>query len=79
MPDDATESADPRLVIDVAVSGKLERRTFGTGELALSGSHGHSAVHPVYLSKLQGCAGLVFADVLVSAQDGRRRPFRCVS
>ena len=39
--DGATESAGPRLVIDVALSGKQETGVFVAGELALSGTHAY--------------------------------------
>ena len=55
--DGATESAGPRLVIDVAVPGRQETGTIVAGELVLSGTYAHTAVHPVRLSKLQGRAG----------------------
>ena len=45
--DGATESAGPRLVIDVAICGKQETGALGAGELALSGTHAHAAVHPI--------------------------------
>ena len=44
------------LVIDVAVSGRQKTGAFVADELALSGTHAYVAVHPVRLSKLQGCA-----------------------
>ena len=50
--DDATESAAPRVVIDLAMSGRQETGALGTDEFALSGIHAHAAVHPIFLSKL---------------------------
>ena len=69
--DGVTESAGPRLVIDVAVSGRQETGTLGAGKVALSGTDAHAAVHPVSLSKLQGRAGPVFEDVLASVEEIR--------
>ena len=60
------ESAGPRLVIDAAVSGRQGMGALVAGELALRGTHAHTAVHPVRLSKCQGRAGPVFEDVLTS-------------
>ena len=62
--DNATESAGPRLVIDVAVFERQETGALVAGELALSGTHAHTAVHPVRRSKLEGRAGPVLEDVL---------------
>ena len=52
----------------------------------MRGTHAHTAVHPVRLSKLERGAGPVFEDVSRAwrrsasrSQDGRRRPFPCVS
>ena len=67
--DGVTESAGPRWVIDVSVSGRQETGARVAGELALSGTHTHPAVHPVRLSKLQGRAGPVFEDVLASVEE----------
>ena len=82
----ATESAGPRVVIHVAISGRQETGALSTGELALSVTHAHAVVHPVCLSKLQGRAGPIFEDVLASVEEVRfvfpgcrRRPFQCVS
>ena len=61
--DGATESAGPRLVIDVAISERQETGALGGDELALSGTHAHTAVHSICMSKLQGRAGLIFQDV----------------
>ena len=69
--DGAPESAGPRLVIDVAVSRRQETGGLVTGELALSGTHAHTAVHPVRLPKLQGHAGPVFEDALASVEQVR--------
>ena len=69
--DGVTESAGPRLVIDVAVSGRQETGVLVAGELSLSGTHAHTAVHPVRLSKLQGHTGSVFEDVLASVEGVR--------
>ena len=69
--DGATESAGPRVVVDVAVSGRQETGTLGAGKVALSGTDAHAAVHPVSLSKLQGRAGPVFEDVLASVEEIR--------
>ena len=69
--DSVTESAGPHLVIDVAVSGRQETGALVAGELALSGTHAHTAVHLVRLSKLQGRAGPVFEDVLASVEEVR--------
>ena len=44
----------PRFVIDIAVSGRQETGAVVAGELAVSTTHAHRAVHPVRLSKLQG-------------------------
>ena len=67
--DGAMESADPRLMIDVTVSGRQEMSALAAGELALRGTNVHTAEHPVRLSKLQGGAGPVFEDVLASAEE----------
>ena len=67
----ATESAGPRVVIDVATSGRQETGVLAAGEIALSGTYAHVAVHPVCLSKLQGCAGPVFEDVSASVEEVR--------
>ena len=82
----ATESAGPRLVIDVAVPGWQETGTLVAGGLALSSLHAHTAVHPVRLSTLPGSTGPVFKDVLTSveevpsrSQDGRKRTSQFVS
>ena len=84
--DGATESAGPRLVIDVAVPGRQETGTIVAGELVLSGTYAHTAVHPVRLSKLQGRAGpasmMCWREWRRSdsrSQDGHRRPFQFVS
>ena len=69
--DSVTESAGPRLVVDVAVSGRQETGTLVADELALSVSRAHTAVHPVRLSKLQRRAGPVFEDVLTSVEEVR--------
>ena len=69
--DGATESAGPRLVVDVAVSGRQETGALGADELALSSTHAHAAVYPVCLSKLRGRAGRVFDDVLASVEEIR--------
>ena len=69
--DGVTESAGPRLVIAVAISGRQETGTLVAGELALSGTHAHMAVPPVRLSNLQGRAGPVFEDVLASVEEVR--------
>ena len=45
--DSATESSDPRVVVDVPVSRRQETGALGAGELALSGTHAHAAVHPI--------------------------------
>ena len=39
--DGATESAGPRVMIDVAVSGRQETGALVAGELGLSGTHAH--------------------------------------
>ena len=67
--DGVTESAGPRLVIDVALSGRQETGALVAGELVLSGTHAHTTVHPVRLSKLQEHAGQVFEDVLASVEE----------
>ena len=67
----AAESAGPRLVIDVAVPGRQETGALGAGELTLSGTNAHAAVHPVHVSKLQGRAGPIFEDVLASVEEVR--------
>ena len=54
--DGATESVGPSLVINIAVSGRQETGALVSSELALSGTHAHTAVYPVRLSKLQGGA-----------------------
>ena len=69
--DSVTESAGPRLVVDVAVSGRQETGTLVADELALIVSRAHTAVHPVRLSKLQRRAGPVFEDVLTSVEEVR--------
>ena len=69
--DGATESAGPRAVLDVAISGRQETGAFGAGELALSSTHTHAAIHPVCLSKLQGRADPAFEDVLASVEEVR--------
>ena len=66
-----TESASPLLVIDVAVSGRPETGAVGAGELGLSSTHTHPAVHPVRLSQLPGRADSVFDDVLTSVEEVR--------
>ena len=58
--DGGKESTGPRLMIDVAVSGKQETGALVVGELTLSSTHARTAVHPVRLSKLQRRAGTVF-------------------
>ena len=55
----------------LAESGRQETGALGAGELALSGAHVHTAVHPVRLSKLQGHTGSVFEDVLASVEGVR--------
>ena len=57
------------MVIDVAISGRQETGVVGAGELALSGTHTHAAVHPVCLPTLQGRAGPVLEDVLASVEE----------
>ena len=57
---------DRRSYIRVQETGAL-----GAGELALSGTHAHAAVHPVCQSKLQGRAHLVFENVLASVKEVR--------
>ena len=52
------------MVIDVAVFERQETGALVAGELALSGTHAHTAVHPVRRSKLEGRAGPVLEDVL---------------
>ena len=69
--DGTTELTGPRLVIDVAVFGRQETGDLVAGELALSGIHANTAVHPIRLSKLQGRAGPVFEDVFASAEEVR--------
>ena len=66
--DGGTESAGPRVVVDVAVSGRQEMDALGVGEIALSGTLAHAAVHPVYLFKLQGRTGPILEDVLTSME-----------
>ena len=84
--DGGTEPVGPRLVIDVAASGKQETGALVAGELALSGTHAHTAVHSVRLSKLEGCAGPVFEDALARLEEVRfafpgwpQDVFQCVS
>ena len=69
--DGVTESAGPRLVIDVAVSGSQETGALVAGELTLSGNHAHTAVHHIRLSTLQGRPGPVFEDVWASVEEVR--------
>ena len=69
--DGATESAGPRVMIDVAVSGRQETGALVAGKLALSGTHAHTAVQLVRLSKLQGRAGPLFADVWARVEEVR--------
>ena len=45
--DDATEPASPRFAVDVAVSRRQGTSVLVTGELMLSGTLAHAAVHPV--------------------------------
>ena len=52
--DGATESTGPPVVVDVAVSGRQETGALGAGELALSGTQPHAAVHPVCLPYVSG-------------------------
>ena len=68
--DGATESAGPRLVIDVAVSRRQETGAMVASERALSCTHAHTAVQPVRLPKLQGRAGPEFKHVLASVGGG---------
>ena len=74
----AAEPASPRLLVDVAVSRRQKTGALVAGELALSGTHTHTAVRPACLSKLQGRAGPVVEDVLTRAKEVRftfpRRP-----
>ena len=58
-------------MIDVAVSGKQETGALVAGKLALSGTHAHTAVQLVRLSKLQGRAGPVLEDVLARVEEVR--------
>ena len=69
--DGAKESAGPRVVVEVAVSGRQETTALGAGVLALSGTYAHAVVHPACLSKLQGRAGPVIEDVLASVEEVR--------
>ena len=47
----AAEPASPRMMVDVAVSGRQETGALVAGELALSGTHTHRAVRPVRRSE----------------------------
>ena len=58
-------------MVDITVSVRQETGALVAGVLALSGTHTHTAVHPVRLSKLQGRAGLVFEDVLARVEEVR--------
>ena len=69
--DGSTESVGPRLVIDVAVSKRQETGNLVTVGLASSGTHAHTTVHLVHVSKLQDRAGPVFEDVLASLAEVR--------
>ena len=48
----ATEAASPSLKSDVAVSRRQKTGALVAGELALSRTYAHTAVHPISLSKL---------------------------
>ena len=65
-------------VADTAVSRRQKTCTLVAGELALSGTHAHTAVHPVRLQQLQGRAGPAVEDVLARVKEVRitfpRRP-----
>ena len=56
-------------MIDVAIPWRQETGALVAGELALSGTYAHTAVHPVSLSKLHGRAGSVFEDVLARVEE----------
>ena len=58
-------------MIDVAIPWRQETGALVAGELALSGTYAHTAVHPVSLSKLHGRAGSVFEDVLARVEEVR--------
>ena len=76
-----TESTGPRLMVDVAASGRQDTGALGAGELTLSGTQAHAAVHPVRLS----CRGApaqysrmcwrAWRRSASRSQDGRRRAF----
>ena len=75
----AAEPASPRFLVDVAVSRRQKTGALFAGELALSGTHAHTAVRTVRLLKLQGRAGPVAKeDVLTGVKEVRltfpRRP-----
>ena len=76
--DGAADPRSPRLLVDVAASRRQKIGALVAGELALSGTHAHTAVRPVRLSKLQGRTGPVVEDVLARVKEVRftfpRRP-----
>ena len=59
------------MAVDVAVFRRQETDALAVGELALSGTHAHTAVHPAHLSKFLGCASPVFKDVLAGIEEVR--------
>ena len=69
--DGATELANQRSEINIPVPKRQETVALAPGEVALSGTHAHTEVHLVCLSKLQGLAGPVFGDVLASVEEIR--------
>ena len=63
--DGATELANQRSAIDIPVPKRQETVALAPGEVALSGTHAHTAERPISLSKLQGRARPLFADCLL--------------
>lgn len=54
-----------------AESGSQETSALVTGELALGGTHVHTVVHPIRLSKLKGRASPATKDVLARVKKVR--------
>ena len=69
--DGATELANQRSAIDIPVPKRQETVALAPGEVALSGTHAHTAERPIRLSKLQGRAGPLFADVWARVEEVR--------
>ena len=67
----STESAGPRVVVDIDVSGRQETGALWRGRAHVE-RHPHACGDTrVCLSKLQGRAGSVFEDVLASVEEVR--------